>query len=386
MVSEEPPEWCPNVSGFSSLSSELIPLRIHLLVGKNCGFYEYCYLPILKYKKHLKLLNIDTKIFTGLDNRVFEADCFVYTSTFNRELNKISNNGEEVTKKTFEILSNANKYCDKVYYFDNSDSTSAYGQFRYLPYVHKYLKPWIYENKNLYMNRFYRDRIFTDYYHKNFNINDDKESPLRYLPEKKELNKIQLAWNTIYSDFSIFSKYRRKIEPIIKTKLPTPVTFISPSKNRNVDISFRGSTNYGKNTLNFQRLRVNEIAKRMGVYTDRTTRKKYLNELRNCKLALSPFGYGEVCFRDFEIIINGAALIKPDMSHMKTWPDIFQPNETYIPFNWNSDNLVEVINDVLISEKWLLVAQKANAFFRHYLNSEKAGELFCKYLLKIFDD
>ena len=41
---------------------------------------------------------------------------------------------------------------------------------------------------------------------------------------------------------------------------------------------------------------------------------------RESKLCFSPFGYGEVCWRDFEAMSTGAVLVKPDMSHLQARP------------------------------------------------------------------
>ncbi|HEY7771793.1 MAG TPA: hypothetical protein VIC26_01320, partial [Marinagarivorans sp.] len=59
--------------------------------------------------------------------------------------------------------------------------------------------------------------------------------------------------------------------------------------------------------------------------------RKYIGELKRSKICFSPFGYGEVCWRDFEAIAAGALLVKPDMGHMRSAPDIYQPYVTYIP-------------------------------------------------------
>lgn len=77
-----------------------------------------------------------------------------------------------------------------------------------------------------------------------------------------------------------------------------------------------------------------------------TSAKKYWRELESAKVCVSPFGYGEVCWRDFEAIVSGAALVKPDMSHMTTAPDIFVPFETYVPVKWDWSDLSEKL-------KWL---------------------------------
>ena len=51
---------------------------------------------------------------------------------------------------------------------------------------------------------------------------------------------------------------------------------------------------------------------------------------------LSPFGWGELCLRDYEAVLGGALLLKPDMSHLETWPDVFVPHDTYAPFDWDA--------------------------------------------------
>ena len=61
----------------------------------------------------------------------------------------------------------------------------------------------------------------------------------------------------------------------------------------------------------------------------------YMRELRASKICFSPFGYGEVCWRDYEAILSGAVLLKPDMSHIETDPDVFVAGETYLPVRWD---------------------------------------------------
>ena len=73
----------------------------------------------------------------------------------------------------------------------------------------------------------------------------------------------------------------------------------------------------------------------------------FLRELRNSKICFSPFGYGEVCWRDYEAILCGAVLLKQDMSHVATEPDIFRPSETYVPVKWDLSDFEEQV-------RWLL--------------------------------
>jgi hypothetical protein len=67
--------------------------------------------------------------------------------------------------------------------------------------------------------------------------------------------------------------------------------------------------------------------------------KDYNNEIKNLVGVISPFGWGEVCFRDYEAVMNHTLLIKPSMAGIMTYPDIYIENETYIPLKWDFDDL-----------------------------------------------
>jgi hypothetical protein len=75
----------------------------------------------------------------------------------------------------------------------------------------------------------------------------------------------------------------------------------------------------------------------------RIPRKLYLFELMNSKIVFSPFGWGEVCFRDYEAAAVGALLIKPSTAHVATSPNIFIDHETYVPVKWDFSDLEEKI-------------------------------------------
>ena len=46
------------------------------------------------------------------------------------------------------------------------------------------------------------------------------------------------------------------------------------------------------------------------------------------------------------MVRNGCLLIKPNMEHIETWPNIYQNNKTYLPIDWDGDNVVDVLNTV----------------------------------------
>ncbi len=104
--------------------------------------------------------------------------------------------------------------------------------------------------------------------------------------------------------------------------------------------------------------------------TDVISYRKYVQELRSSKTCFSPFGYGEICWRDIEAFAYGAVLIKPDMSHLETSPDIYVPGVTYLPVNWDFSNLQEVVDMALASpDLCRSIAQEAYRRISDYLNT-----------------
>jgi hypothetical protein len=73
-------------------------------------------------------------------------------------------------------------------------------------------------------------------------------------------------------------------------------------------------------------------------------------ELANSRLCFSPFGYGELCWRDIEAFQTGAVLIKPDMGHLQTLPDLYEPGVTYLPVRWDFSDLEDVVCSALADE------------------------------------
>ena len=49
------------------------------------------------------------------------------------------------------------------------------------------------------------------------------------------------------------------------------------------------------------------------------------------KLSKSPFGWGDICIRDFETFICHSCLVKPDMSLIETWPNYYIKDKSYVP-------------------------------------------------------
>jgi len=75
----------------------------------------------------------------------------------------------------------------------------------------------------------------------------------------------------------------------------------------------------------------------------RVPSKVYFNYIQQSKVLLAPFGYGEMAPRDLESAQLGSLLIKPNMNHVDTYPNIYIENETYISCKHDYSDLEEKI-------------------------------------------
>jgi glycosyltransferase involved in cell wall biosynthesis len=157
----------------------------------------------------------------------------------------------------------------------------------------------------------------------------------------KDLEKIVVGWNIALD---------RKL-----VKLRSLVGNQPISHDRTCDILFRGAVTKGTVTYYLRggvADRLKQISKkyRILIKSDRVSQDEYYNELKSSKICVSPFGLGEICWRDFEAVLCGALLVKPNMDHIETTPDIFQPYETYVPVRWDFSDLQEVCERLLENE------------------------------------
>jgi len=133
---------------------------------------------------------------------------------------------------------------------------------------------------------------------------------------------------------------------------------------RPIDIHARLAT---KGTPWYTSMR-NDIAQRLDALTgartvtgDAIPWRQYMAEMGQSKICASPFGYGELCWRDVEAFLAGAVLLKPDMSHLDTLPDLYRPWETYAPIAWDFSDLADVV-DRLLSDEALRTRLAVTAF------------------------
>ena len=121
-----------------------------------------------------------------------------------------------------------------------------------------------------------------------------------------------------------------------------------PQRLRPIDINMRFSIQgvQANSWYHAYRQRTHaELNKLSGVRftgAQRISFKRYLVEMGLSKIVVSPFGWGEVCYRDYEAMATKALLIKPNMDHVAVEPNLYEPHETYVPVQWDLADLREV--------------------------------------------
>lgn len=140
------------------------------------------------------------------------------------------------------------------------------------------------------------------------------------------------------------------------------------------DLHFAGCTSYKRETITFHRRLAVIKAKQLkcvkvDVSGGRKYRKgEYMKMLKNTKIVLSPWGFGEACYRDYEAMYMGCILLKPDSSYVKCWPEIYLNNKTYVPCKPDFSDLQEKTNYIIQNWNELkdMRQRNANMLIEHY--------------------
>lgn len=291
---------------------------------------------------------------------------------------------DELIKSGKELASFL-KWCreqnKRIVWFDTSDSAGT-TNFEYFKYVDLYLKKQVYRDLGNYRKDIYNARLFCDYYHRKHNINDENVSVVVKPDETIDLTKIGLSWNVGLGNLFDRSRFAFWKNLFYQKRNIKPGRI---SKDKNIDVHFRGSL--WPTTAGYQRrLCVDLINSLQYIHPDPTGKvpqKEYRKELMDSKVVVSPFGWGEICTRDFEAFAYGAVLAKPDMSHLDTWPPFYEPSETYISFDWDFENAKQELARILENnDEYERVAREAQSRYMEYLGSN-GKKLFAEHLSNV---
>ena len=73
--------------------------------------------------------------------------------------------------------------------------------------------------------------------------------------------------------------------------------------------------------------------------------------MNKAKISVGSFGWGEICYREFEAIKMGTAVLFPNMDNIETWPNIYQDGKTYLSYDYDMNNLLEKVEELLSNDE-----------------------------------
>ncbi|PCI29370.1 MAG: hypothetical protein COB67_04245 [SAR324 cluster bacterium] len=352
------------------------------IVGNELAFL----FPLRFNRKRLQRdYNVNLKFFTDINSALYDCDTLITSSWVAGREKKWWANGQR--KLLFQFLEEAKERSGALIWADISDSTGT-THFEVLPYVDRYLKGQLLKKRSDYRKKHYASRIFCDYYHQLYDIEDTDPGPphLNHFPEEKELKKLYVGWNTgmaNYGQREVYWGIASHFYPYLRLPVFYHHRWHSPSAQRSIPLSCRIGAKYSRKTAAAPRLRIMEILKGM-IPTNKIPRKEYFAEMQQSRLCISPFGLGEISLRDFEVMIAGAAILKQNSDHMETWPNFFVDKITYIGFSWDLSDFYEKTcwahenpNEVL------RIAESSQSLYRKLTCTKEGHHNFCKRFIHL---
>lgn len=292
-------------------------------------------------------------------------------------------------RESAQILEEITDYRERVrnlIYVDLLDS-AGWDHARALPHVALYCKSQLLRDRSAYLEPLYGYRAFADYYHQTAGVDDDQPVVSEPAADPAHLDKLMVSWNSGLADYSWLGPYRmiayRYVPLRALLRFPDfPDMTASPRRN---DVSCRMGTKYIRDSVSYQRRKLAEILKSR-MRTDKLSRREFIAELRDSKIVLSPFGYGEITLRDFEIFMNGALMLKPDMSGIETWPDLYRDGETMVAHRWDLSDVESKIEEILSDyDSYTDIAMEGHRRYREHLSGPEAEGLFAERLSRIIE-
>ncbi len=324
--------------------------------GKNFGYWF-----ILKYfRDELKEAGYDITFFDNFSKKFFDSDFIIIdsrliTDTYSNKIKKRFGLG--VNYDFLEYVLEISKKNSNIVWLDLTDSSGT-TSFEVLPYVKKYVKKQFYKDKNFYRKSFFRDRYYADFYQKKFFLEKDIKFNVHTLLNEYD-DKLILGWNIGVGNFfdiinsNISNKYLSLFKSLVGNDFKKLYKnclgfYFDKQKSHDVFCSFNLRKNEDKKSIHFQRKRVFSILnERYKLSSSRLNHKTYLNRLMQSKVSVGAFGWGEVCYREFEAIKMGAAVVFPKVDYLETWPNIYRDNFSYLSYELDFSNLIERIEMIL---------------------------------------
>ncbi|PIT98250.1 MAG: hypothetical protein COT71_01760 [Candidatus Andersenbacteria bacterium CG10_big_fil_rev_8_21_14_0_10_54_11] len=345
--------------------------------------------PAYVNRRQLAAHGLAIKYFTKLSPRFYKGDIAFLSSRYFA----LQQRNEAAHLRQLQLIAAIRKRIGTAIWFDFRDSTGN-TQFEVLPYVDRYLKKQLLADRTLYQRTYYGNRIYTDFIHRTFGIDDDYQEHCQPL-NPRQSHKLGISWNPGLLDFRGGTKIRlawhRASDSAMTGWHKGPlIRWCSPAAPRPVNMLATFNTAYNRCTVAWQRLQVPSVLQRLTeqhglIYGTRLPLPEEIGARYRSKIVLSLFGWGELNSRDYQTFIAGAALIAPDTTHLTTWPVTHRPHQTYWPIKWDLSDLPVAYEQLLQDDaQRLKLAATGQETYRR-LWTDEMREVFCRRLVRIVE-
>ncbi len=201
----------------------------------------------------------------------------------------------------------------------------------------RYMKKHVLKDRSAYEAQAFGDTNLMDHYVRRFNL----------IPSLTETVLPDQFWSKFILAPTFYTE--RPLRRLFEATVTAP-----NSDDREIDIHSRLAT---EGTAWYQTMReealkaVSNLSEISALTDFPVPLPQFMHELQRSKMGFSPFGYGEICWRDFETLAAGSLLIKPDCDHIELAPNMLRANETYVPLKWDFSDLAEKVNYYKLHEK-----------------------------------
>ena len=356
-------------------------IRINVLTGGAVSPNSEAFLfPLIVHRRALRRAGYSVRIYDAVTPRVTECDLLFVERTFFGHQHRWPGSWEGVIDELERLRRGPEALC----WFDTTASSGTL-QTPVFPHVDLYCKPQILRDRTRYTRRYYGSRLYTDYYHRTFGIEDQAATWSEPLGAK-DLQKFHLSWN---SGLANYGRWRSELGWLhrrsrLRWFVRPPGRWARPKSERRMPVSARFGIAHERATIRYQRQAMADLLGNR-VAAERVSRRAYHRELADAQVVLSPFGWGEKCYRDYETFLHGAVLVKPDMSHMETWPDLYGP-ESISTHDWRLGNLQEVLDRLRDHPRERVeLAARGQENYRRHVAGPDAARLFLDHLGRIVE-
>jgi len=267
-------------------------------------------------------------------------------------------------------LENLSKITGDYFLFDGSDSTSLMGAYEVFEQSDAI---YLFKNQKLKNREDYKKpTAFNKWF-----FGEGSDLDLGYDISVEQWNRIKLSgFNLGY----LLPQYKNTQQ--IKQDKQNDICAIFQAEHKyNEDHGVRNDLLYTEHRKELW-TKLQPLKSKYKMLTDKLPYETYIRNLWDSKISLSPFGMGELCFRDFESMQFGTIILKPNQDAVNTIPNIFIDGETYIGCKHDWSDIEEKIEYVMSNFNEL--NQELNNNIRKKFLGAYTYENLCMYWYEMF--